>query len=250
MGTKAHFLRTPGERMEFKGSNTLCARHPISRLVIGLLCACGGQDPILDRADEIREQGGPSANETPGISTARDPGRNNSQSGQSNQPSPGKPGEPPPGNPDPPSPGVPDPSQEGHQDAKPPIQGSGPAARISGVVQIPEGMTGTVHIMAFASDPAAARKGGRHPDVAGFTQLNGTGDFSFELANGGAPVWLDAHLDQGPDFDGRPGPGEPTGFLESGIPTTEDTSGIVLELEVRPHQDPPDGGAASPPPSQ
>jgi hypothetical protein len=101
--------------------------------------------------------------------------------------------------------------------------------------------------MAFASDPKAARNGGGHPDVAGFTTIEGPGAFSLELANAGQPVWLDAHMDMGPDLDGRPGPGEPSGFRAEGIATTHDTTGILLELEVHPHQGPPSDGQPAPP---
>jgi hypothetical protein len=194
-------------------------------LVLGAaISVCGGDDPILQRAEEIREQGGADPGETPGISA------NSSSAPGQVQPTPGGNGDR--------GAHIPGDSEPVQASANPPVQGEGPTARISGIVQAPDGLTGPVQIMAFASDPKASRTGG-HPDVAGFTTIEAPGAFSLELANGGNPVWLDAHLDLGPDLDGRPGPGEPTGFWSEGIPTTSDTGDIVLELVVRPHQGPP-----------
>jgi hypothetical protein len=207
----------------------------VTALAVGL--ACGSDDAILQRAEELRAQGGPSATETPGPAAA---GRPNQPRAAASEAAAGSPGvhqeQPPPGTPEEPSPGEPsDPLPVDGSPSLPP-PGEVAEAQISGTVQVPDGMTGTVHIVAFASDPKAARNGGGHPNVAGFLVLDAPGEFTLGLSNGGQPVWLDAHLDLGAEPDGRPGPGEPMGFWGAGISTQSDTEGIVLELSVRPHE--------------
>ena len=216
-------------------------KHEISLIVALWSLGCGGQDPILDRAEEIRGQGGPEATRNSGPSaggvrpsSSSSPAPGSVGVGVPDEPPPGSPDEPPPGSPDQPLPGSADESSR----QPPPVQGEGAEATLSGMIVVPDGMSGTINLKAFVSQPM---DGQGHPNLAGpdvkITAEGVSTRFEMTVKNGDQPIWLEAHLDMG-ELDGRPGPGEPFGRGHQGIPTTQDTAGLELKLEVRAHQEP------------
>ena len=211
-----------------------------SRLILlGLLVACGGQDPILERAERIREQGGPVASQTPGPPSAQPPPSDRSVF----EPEPGIPNAPIPvdigqempglhasGEPSEPAPGEP---------SAPPAPGGnyGPTVRISGTMSVVGDFSGTVLIRPHASDPLVPPHDILGPGIS--VQFPEQDVFSIDVPMG-TLVFLEAFMDL-EEGNGRPNEGEPMMTSVEGISTDLDVDDLLIVLEVPAHRPPPDG---------
>jgi len=214
-------------------------------LWLGLLGSCGGTDPILERADEIREKStGNSASSASG--EVPDPKNDNEMAAgpatathSVGSPSANNPGIES-GTPGVPQPGEPPDPQPVRVDATPHVHGTGTHAEIAGTVVAPAGLNGTIYIKAFESDPSMARSGGPHPRIVREVSIAEHGAFTMVLANDDKPVWLDAHMDLG-EANKKPDPeqGEPIVPTPLKVLTNQNSEGIVIELVVRPPESAP-----------
>ena len=214
------------------------------RLRIGLtlcvsLVACGGQDPILERAEQIREQGGPSAGETPGPSPMHS---SVSAAGSGVEPPPGIPEEPARVDPDAREIGTPVP---GEPEAPPPMPigvNSGPSVRLSGNISVVGDFAGTVLIRPHGSDPLVPPHDILGPGIS--IEFPEETTFVLDVPMGQA-IFLEAFMDLG-ERNGRPNEGEPMMASSDGITTASDVADISIELAIQPHRPAPEGAPENP----
>jgi len=169
-----------------------------------VLAACGGRDPILDRADEIAVQ--------QGVHDVADP------------PAPSTSGAPPVGQPEQPAPGVPDEPSPGG------IEVMGPSVVLSGTVDVPGWKGGTIRIDIFDGDQqAAASTPDKRPRVVAMARLEKPGPFEMRVPTTAAKVWLGAYADE--NADGKPDPTDPeVWFGGNPIATDMDHRDVNLTL--------------------
>ena len=241
--------------------------------MVGVLVACGGEDPVLKAAreaasEEVNRQDaatlstpsqasgghpidggiamqpdganapGPGGNLTPGIPDEPAPGDPSSPSpGVPGSPTPGVPGAPTPGVPGAPTPGVPGQPTPG---APSEAVEDGPSALVRGTIRMADYKSGEVRIDVFDGDHRS--HAGQRPNLVRSSILSQPGSFEVRVPVSTGRVWLEASNDE--NQDGRPGPQDPSGrYLRKPLELTADgASGIVIELER--HEPPPGGGGA------
>ena len=199
--------------------------------------ACGGTDPILERADEIRAE---EANASGGQGVS---GNGSSQGspvvGASGANQPGQPGQPgqlgQPGQPEPVTPGIPlEPESVGTPE---PIStmAEGSAVMISGTVTVAGGQSGRIKIKGHLKDP----RGQVHQPMGGDgIELDYPAETSFTLpVNLGATVWIEAFLDL--DQNGGPSFKEPQATTPEAIVANGNVDSVELVLEVQAHRPEP-----------
>ena len=212
-------------------------RRSGSALCVALF-ACGGQDPILERAEQIREQGGPSASQTPGPSSAQTPPPADRVVVQ---PEPGVPDAPDPVQPETDSQNSPMPSEPtpGVPSDPPPGPGGarGPTVSLSGSLSVVGEFSGTVLIRPHASDPLVPPHDILGPGIT--VEFPDQTDFVIDVPMG-EPVFLEAFMDF-EERNGRPNEGEPMMTSSEGIATDADVSDLIIVLEEQPHRPAPEG---------
>lgn len=191
----------------------------LSLLSLLALAACGGDDPILERAEAL--------------SAAAPPGANSP--GPAAQPAPGTPSQPPPAAAAPPGAGTPPSPTPGTPQEPPPGGGpggptQGPSVTLSGVIQLAQPTAGAVRIDVFDGDQRDLS--GPRPQVVGMGKIAAAGPFSVAVPQSAAKVWIGAFVDV--DGDGRPGPAEPSGWYARNPVSTAsgDVNNINLSLAV------------------
>ena len=193
--------------------------------------ACGGTDPILDRADEIRSE----ESNASGGSTAAGTNQNGNRSTESatNNVQPGQPVQP--AQPDQMTPGIPDEPEVGGGSEGGSTSSEGGAVLISGTVSVKEGQSGRIKIKGHLKDP----RGQVHQPMGGDgIELDYPAQNRFSLpVNPGATVWIEAFL----DLDGNGGPSfkEPQATTPQAIVANGNVDSVELILEVQAHRPEP-----------
>ena len=208
-------------------------------ILCAALVACGGQDPILERAEEIREQGGPTAGETPGPSPSHS---SVSSPGVGVEPTPGIPEDPVRVQPDAREIGTPVPGEPEDPSPMPMGANSGPTVRLSGTIEVVGDFTGTVLIRPHGSDPLEPPHDILGPGIS--IEFPEETMFALDVPMG-QPIFLEAFMDLG-EGNGRPNEGEPMMALSEGITTDSDRNDISIELAVQPHRPAPEGAPENP----
>lgn len=171
----------------------MLAGRALAFAVLGSLAACG-QDPILDRADELAEQ------------------RNLFEVADRDGAGPPPGGQPP----------VP---------AAPAAFVEPASVVLRGAVQAPPVQASLVRVDVFDGDQT--RLDGPRPSVVAVQQLGAAGTFEIRVPAEVGQVWVGAFADV--DGNGRPDPGEPTGWsVRNPIATSADVGGIEITLVVAP----------------
>lgn len=107
----------------------------------------------------------------------------------------------------------------------------GVLATLHGVVSAPEGLSAPIRVDVFDGDQT--RLDGPRPSVVAVQQLGPARTFDIQVPLATGQVWVGAFADL--DGNGRPDPGEPTGWSSRNpIATTGDAVGIEISLEVAP----------------
>lgn len=189
---------------------------PVLLMIVG----CGGQDPILERAESMAGEGGAApaaAPPQPGAATAPAPGK-------PADPQPVRPGEPQPVQPGQPQPGVP-------QEPPPGGGPDGPAVTLKGTITVPGWKGGEIRIDVFDGDQKAAAGTGKRPSVVAQGKVAEPGPFELRVPQSADRVWIGAFADE--DKNGRPGHTDPTGWYSGNpVSTGADRGGIELELQA------------------
>lgn len=215
------------------------ARWACALLLFG--AACGGRDPILDRADQLAA-GDAAANggQGPAQAPAPAPGRPADPAAVvPGEPAPIDPGAPAPIDPGEPTPGVPEDPPPGIAGEPPPdgqvgMADLGPTVTVSGVVSMDDHRGSPVRIDVFDGDQLAAAGGkSKRPRVIATLQVAGPGPFSLEVPSAPGKVWLGAYADE--DNDQRPGPLDPAAWApDNPIYVDKPKAGLQIKLERRP----------------
>lgn len=195
---------TPKSRNDFPGQGLLTG------ILAFALFACGGRDPILDRADELAHEQGVVATPDPRPATS------------------GTAGSPPPGQPEQPAPGVPEEPKPGGIEIK------GPSVVLSGTVEVPDWKGGPIRIDVFDGDQqAAANSTGQRPRVVAMARLEKPGPFDLRVPSTATQVWVGAYADE--NSDGKPDPTDPEAwFTGNPVSTGTDHPGVDLQLTTTP----------------
>ncbi len=148
------------------------------------------------------------------------------------QPPPGAPEQPLPGVPEDPTPGAPGaPGAPGEEVVTPGAPTQGPTVTLKGEVRYRDHQAGKVRVDVFDGDQ---RDFSERPGVVGWAELTGPGTFEIQVPQSAGKVWLSAFNDA--NSDGKPGHGDPTGYLEANPVTLDDdiVSGLIITLEYNP----------------
>jgi hypothetical protein len=203
-------------------------------LVALLALACGGRDPILDRADSLDEpSGGASASGTAGnhgATAAAPPAR-----GTPSEPAKVQPASPAPAAPGDPSPGQTE-APKPVQAQPPPPPGTVGGTTLAGTVVLPDYRSGTIRVDVFDGDQRAASGGGKRPGVVAMARLEAPGPFSVQVPADVREVWIGAYVDE--DGDGRPGPLDPEVWYK-GNPVDVSSGSPEVELVLVRREPPP-----------
>lgn len=197
---------------------------------LGLVVACGGRDPILDRADELAgvDEAPAAAGGGPVQAPAPAPGAPEAPPlGAGGVPAPGQAGEPTPVQPPEPAPGIPDQAPPGGQAFGGDL---GPAVTVRGVVRM-EGWSGTpIRIDVFDGDQLAAAGGkSTPPRVIAMQQLSQPGPYEVAVPSGVGKVWVGAYADE--NGNGRPDRADPSAWAEANpVYVDKDQSGVDVVL--------------------
>lgn len=234
--------RAPGQGLRL---GALPLVLPLALLGLSGVAACGG-DPILERAAELEADGGAGEGGATGDGAAQADGPGGGEDRRvgggaapilTGEPEPGvvTPAEPAPGVPKEPQPGDPGQPPPGEAGAAGPPPSEGPTVTLSGTVRVPSYTKGIVRIDLFDGDQRKLE--GPRPSVVAVTRVDAPGAWSAEVPAGQA-VWIGAYVDV--NGDGRPAPGEPSGwYADNPVQAGADQAGLELLLEVSPEEGAP-----------
>ncbi len=200
-------------------------RSLLTSLPLLAFTACGGTDPILEKA-AAGDGNATSISGKPSSAAVPPPPRK----GTPADPKPGKAGDPAPGSPGEPS--APKPVQPKPVQVGPPPPGKEPGVKLSGKVLLPDHKGGTIKVDVFDGDQKAASGGGKRPGVVAMATLDGPGAFEVIVPKGTERVWLGAFADE--DQDGKPGPLDPEcWYTGNPVDMSQPQDGLELVLVRR-----------------